>query len=92
MCSASLRAVEHRLSMINKSGRDVPVIAADCAGVGSGEEGCSMTREQMLDLLMLLAGLESWAFSQQRPSLITCRTRFPNVLMSFRSLVLGSVE
>lgn len=26
-----------------------------------------MTREQMLDLLMLLAALESWAFSLQKP-------------------------
>ena len=26
-----------------------------------------MSREQMLDLLMLLAGLESCAFSQQKP-------------------------
>lgn len=51
-----------------------------------------MTREQMLDLLMLLAGLESWAFSQQRPLPDHLQDEISECVDVLRSLVLGSVE
>ena len=51
-----------------------------------------MTREQMLDLLMLLAGLESWAFSQQRPLPDHLQDEISECVDVLRPLVLGSVE
>jgi len=51
-----------------------------------------MTREQMLDLLMLFAGLESWAFSQQRPLPDHLQDQISECVDVLRPLVLGSVE
>lgn len=51
-----------------------------------------MTREQMLDLLMLLAGLESWAFSQQRPLPDHLQDQISECVDVLRAAVLGDSE